>query len=175
MHALALNTYIAPFDETTKVFHLLHLFVEVDFHPFVDDFHLETKVILDQKTFILVRSPYLYSSGPSSMVYEFLRNCFVPNDFTSGFDLFFKACGHICRNPNLGLVTKARACKGAGQDWSPIVTFHARKSVGKCEGMNPHVPKWDPTLGVGIQMESRIFKERSQRWKPIRLISSLYH
>ncbi len=52
MHALALNTYVAPFDETTKVFHLLHLFVEVDFHPFVDDFHLETKVILDQKTFI---------------------------------------------------------------------------------------------------------------------------
>jgi hypothetical protein len=29
------------------------------------------------------------------MVYELLWNCFVPNDFTSGFDVFFEICGHI--------------------------------------------------------------------------------
>jgi hypothetical protein len=34
-----------------------------------------------------------------------------------------------CRNLSLGLVTKARACKGAGQEGSPGVTFHVPKSV----------------------------------------------
>jgi hypothetical protein len=32
------------------------------------------------------------------MVYELLRNCFVPDDLVSGFDLFFKVCGHIVRD-----------------------------------------------------------------------------
>jgi hypothetical protein len=38
------------------------------------------------------------------------------------------------------------------------VTFHAPKSVGKCEGMNPHTPKWAPTWGVGVPMDFRVFK-----------------
>jgi len=38
-------------------------------------------------------------------------------------------------------VTKARACKVAGQKGSPRVTPHAPGSVGKCEGMNPHTSK----------------------------------
>jgi hypothetical protein len=46
-----------------------------------------------------------------------------------------------CRNPSLGFTTKARACKGAGQEGSPGVTSHALRSVGECEGMNPHIPK----------------------------------
>ncbi len=29
----------------------------------------------------------------------------------------------MCHNPNLGLTTKARALKGAGQKCNPIVTF----------------------------------------------------
>jgi hypothetical protein len=58
-----------------RVIHLLHPLVEVDFPPFFDDFHLETKVILDQEAFVfaLVRSPHLSSNGPSNMVYELLR------------------------------------------------------------------------------------------------------
>jgi hypothetical protein len=44
-------------------------------------------------------------------------------------------------NPSLGLATKARACKVAGQEGSPGVTSHAPESVGKCEGMNPRTPK----------------------------------
>jgi hypothetical protein len=47
----------------------------------------------------------------------------------------------ICRNPSLGFMTKAGACKGVGQKGSPEVTFHALGSVGECEGMNPHTPK----------------------------------
>jgi len=65
-------------------------------------------------------------------------------------------------NPNLGLVTKAKTCKGVDQEWSPRITFHDLESVGKCEGMDPHTPKWALTLGVGILMDSRIFKGRLQ-------------
>ncbi len=46
-----------------------------------------------------------------------------------------------CHNPNLGLVTKARAHKVVGQEGSPRVTLHALESVRKCEGMNLHTPK----------------------------------
>jgi hypothetical protein len=31
------------------------------------------------------------------MVYELLWDCFVPDDFANGFDLFFEICGHIVR------------------------------------------------------------------------------
>jgi hypothetical protein len=44
-------------------------------------------------------------------------------------------------DPNLGFVTKVRAYKGAGGEWSLGITFHALRSVGECEGMNPHIPK----------------------------------
>jgi hypothetical protein len=63
-----------------------------------------------------------------------------------------------CHNPNLGFTTKERAYKGAGQEWSLGVTFHAPRSVGECEGMSPHTPKWAPTLGIRISMDSQIFR-----------------
>ncbi len=54
-------------------------------------------------------------------------------------------CGDIgntlCHNPSLGLATKARACKGVGQERSPRITFHAPGSAKECKGMNPHTPK----------------------------------
>jgi len=46
----------------------------------------------------------------------------------------------FCRNLNLGLTTKARACKGACQEGSPGVTFHAPWSVGECDGMSLTLP-----------------------------------
>jgi hypothetical protein len=46
-----------------------------------------------------------------------------------------------CCNPNLGFVTKAKVCKGAGQEGSLGVTSHVPGSEGECEGMNPHTPK----------------------------------
>jgi hypothetical protein len=50
---------------------------------------------LDRKTFIyaLTRSPRLSSGSLSSMVYEFLWNCFVVDDFTIGFDFFLRYVG----------------------------------------------------------------------------------
>jgi hypothetical protein len=56
-------------------------------------------------------------------------------------EYIFISLPNICRNLNLGLVTKARACKGASQEGSMGVTSHAPRSVGECEGMNLHIPK----------------------------------
>ncbi len=64
-----------------------------------------------------------------------------------------------CRNPSLGFVTKAGVCKSASQEGSPGVTFHALGSAKECEGMNPHTPKGTLTLGVGVPVDSRIFKK----------------
>jgi len=38
------------------------------------------------------------------------------------------------------------------------VTFHALGSVDKCEGMNPHTPKWVLTSGVGVPMDPKFLK-----------------
>jgi len=73
----------------------------------------------------------------------------------------------IYHDPNFGLVIKIRAYKGASQKWSPRITFHAPESVGGCEGMNPHNPKWIPTLGIEVPMDFWIFKERLQGVKNI--------
>jgi hypothetical protein len=81
----------------------------------------------------------------------------------------------LCRNPSLGLATNAKVCKGASQEKSPGVTFHAPGSVRKCEGMNLHIPKWAPTLGVEVLMDSQIFREKLHGSKPIGLKNSLYH
>jgi hypothetical protein len=51
---------------------------------------------------------------------------------------------------HVATLTKAKTCKGVGQEWNSEVTFHDLGSVGECEGMNPHTPKWAPTLGVGV-------------------------
>jgi hypothetical protein len=55
-----------------------------------------------------------------------------------------------CCNVSLGFVTKARACKDAGQKGILGVTLHAPESVKECEGMNLHTLKWTPILGVGV-------------------------
>jgi hypothetical protein len=61
-------------------------------------------------------------------------------------------CDYNYHNPNLGLATKARACKVVGQEKKP-------GSERKYEGMNPHTPKGAPTLGAGVLVDSRMFKE----------------
>jgi len=62
---------------------------------------------------------------------------------------------HTCYHDlNLGLVTKARACKGACQEGSLGITFHIHENVREYEGTNPQTPKWAPTLGIGVLMES---------------------
>jgi hypothetical protein len=49
------------------------------------------------------------------------------------------------------------------------------KNVRDSDGMSPHTPKWIPTLGVGIPMESSIFRKAFQGSKLIGLKGFLYH
>jgi hypothetical protein len=97
----------------------------------------------------------------------------IKNNDASSIQLKLQTQVDVCRDLNLGLATKARACKGAGRKWSLGVTFYAHGSVGGCARMNPHTPKWVPTLEIGVPMDSRIFWERLQRSKLIGLKSSL--
>jgi hypothetical protein len=53
----------------------------------------------------------------------------------------FNCLLEYCRNLNLGLANKARACRGVGQEGSSRVTSHVSDSVRECEGMNLHTPK----------------------------------
>ncbi len=80
-----------------------------------------------------------------------------------------------CCNPSFGFAIKGKACKNASQDWNLGVTFHAPRNLGKCDGMNLHIPKWAPALGIKVPMDSWIFREQLQRSKPIGLKSSSYH
>jgi hypothetical protein len=69
-------------------------------------------------------------------------NVFSKNYTFSSMLLYINLRSHYsCRNLSFELTTKTRACKGAGQEGSLEVTFHAPGSVGECEGMNPHIPK----------------------------------
>jgi hypothetical protein len=67
--------------------------------------------------------------------------------FSGSFDF---PCEHPCRNLSLGLATKARACKGEGQEGNLGVTSHAPGSVGECENehshsqVNSHFGSWSP-------------------------------
>jgi len=72
----------------------------------------------------------------------------------------------ICCNPSLGLATKTRTCKSVRQEGGLRDTSYIPESAGECERMNPHTPKVTPSWGIGVPMESRIFKEQLQiRWK----------
>jgi hypothetical protein len=71
---LAPSTHVAPSNETIGVLCLLHPLAKVDFPPFIDDFHLETKDTLYQEAFVyvLVCSLHISFGGVSHMVYELL-------------------------------------------------------------------------------------------------------
>jgi hypothetical protein len=66
---------------------------------------------------------------------------------------------HECRNPSFGLITKARDYKVVGQEESMRVMPHAPESIGKCEGMNPTLPRELPLW----ELESRWTLESSER------------
>jgi len=36
---------------------------------------------------------------------------------------------------------------------------HAHGGARECEGIGPHTPKGTPTLGVGVSMDSQMFRE----------------
>jgi hypothetical protein len=60
-------------------------------------------------------------------------------DSTCVFLSFVDDTHIFCRNPSLGLMTKARACKGASQERGP--------GVWESVGINIHTPKWTSIVG----------------------------
>jgi len=52
---------------------------------------------------------------------------------------------------------------------------HAPRRARECEGIDPHTRKGIPTLGVGVSVDSRMFREQLQRSKPNELRSFLYY
>jgi hypothetical protein len=52
---------------------------------------------------------------------------------------------------------------------------YALGNAKECEGLDPHTPKGTPILGVGVLMDSRMFRERLQGLKPNGLKNYLYH
>ncbi len=82
---------------------------------------------------------------------------------------------HMCCNPSFGLATKVKGLQGYGPKRSMGITSHTPETIRKCEGMNPHTPKATPTLGDGVPMESRNFKEQFQGSKLNVLWRFLYH
>jgi hypothetical protein len=79
MHALALSISTIPSNETMVAFHLFHPLAHVNLPPFINDFHLEMEVTLDQEAFIftLACSSRLSSNSLLSTMYELLQNYFV--------------------------------------------------------------------------------------------------
>jgi len=66
----------------------------------------------------------------------------------------------ICCNPSFGFATKAKGLQGCEPRESSGVTSHTPESVGKCEGVNPHIPKATSTLGNGLPVDFQNFKEQ---------------
>jgi hypothetical protein len=73
VRALASDFLATPLIETIATLHHFHPLIEVDFPPYVNDFHLKM-FVLDREAFIfaLTHSPCLSFGSVSGMVYEFL-------------------------------------------------------------------------------------------------------
>jgi hypothetical protein len=151
--------YFSPFNKALFAGFIYFLFISY-FQPF----HVLNKLCLSiffLKTHIVC--PCFKLS--CSMVNGFMLKC-----------VFVRMCLHSyahweflshdnCHNLSLGLMTKAKAYKGASQEWSMGGTFHVPKNVGECERMNPTFPSEFPFWGW-ISMDFRIFKEQLQGSNP---------
>jgi len=54
--------------------------------------------------------------------------------------------------------------------------IHIPRSAKECEGMNPHIPKWIPILGLGVLIASMNYKKikpRTQQGKQITINENL--
>jgi hypothetical protein len=77
-----------------------------------------------------------------------------------------KAIRHYdCRNPSLGLATKARGLQGCGRRGRPGSHLTCSQECEKCEGMNPHtLPSELPLWELESQMDSQILWIQGCSW-----------
>ncbi len=88
----------------------------------------------------------------------------------------FKSCHDfgVVATLALGSRPRQKGLQGCGPKGSPGVTSGTPGSVGKCEGVNPHTPKATPTLGDGVPVDSRNFRDRFEGSNLNGLWRSLY-
>jgi hypothetical protein len=67
----------------------------------------------------------------------------------------------FCHNLNLGLTTKAKACKVVNQEGNLGATSHAPENVGECERIWENVREWTFTLPNEFPLW-----ELESRWTP---------
>ncbi len=75
-----------------------------------------------------------------------------------------------CRNPSLRLVTKAKACKVAGQEGGLGVTSHALGSANSAKSVREWtftLPSELPLWELESQMDSRIFRAQCKGQNPL--------
>jgi hypothetical protein len=60
----------------------------------------------------------------------------------------------------LGSRLRQKGLQGCGPKGSLGVTSETPGSEGECEGVSHHTPKATPTLGEGVPVDSRNFRER---------------
>jgi hypothetical protein len=75
----------------------------------------------------------------------------------------------------LGSQPRQGGCKVVGQEGSPGIMPHAPRSAKECEGIDSDIPKGTPTLGVGVPVDSQMFKEQFQGSKPNGSRNFFYH
>ncbi len=117
-----------------------------DHHPFLNIGELLVLVFFFMKFFLLVQFLLLIWSLPF---------------------LGVGALIHECHNPNLGLATKARGCKVAGEERSLRFMVHAFGSAKECEGIDLHTPKGTPILEVGVLVDSKCSKSACKGQNPM--------
>jgi hypothetical protein len=74
-----------------------------------------------------------------------------------------------------GLRPRQKGLQGGGPKGSPGVTSETPRSVGECEVVSHHTPKATPTLGEGVSVDSRNFRDQFEGTKLNGLWRSLYH
>jgi len=60
----------------------------------------------------------------------------------------------------LGSRPRQKGLQGCGPRGSLGVTSETPRCVGECEGMSHHTPKATPTLGDGVPVDSRNFRDQ---------------
>ncbi len=61
----------------------------------------------------------------------------------------------------------SKSAKNLGSIWTQMGFTFTLSRMQECERMNPHTPKWTPTLGVGVPTDFWIFKDRFEGSKLI--------
>jgi hypothetical protein len=120
--------------------------------------------------------PYLDHPILMFLIYIWLKGLIFLNHEIGWFRIF------LILWPRNGVATLAlgsrprqKGLQGCGPRGSPGVTPETPGSVEECEGVSHHTPKAPLTLGDGVPVDSRNFRDRFERSKLDGLWSSLYH